>query len=286
MQKLTDAWLQQVNAEYRRNQVPAKQRPWLAWRQWIKHTGRSVELSDDVTKQIFDWFERHTTAGRQYVGPIYTGAFYYDSCFWPVIVPLVFGRVQVSAWDGLKTMPPLVMKQLWREQAEVKEYAVHWANCIDYAFGIDELLKRRGFSQFSHELLKSGGQQMKAIVSLLLDGDRPNSKAGEGAAMATEIFLKAFLSSKASLTEDEAKKKIGHNLEEALRRCAAVDPKSELLSIRPDLGVLPAINERYKGSEMPLGVLWRSYEIAQFIGTTVCQSLTGRDTRKTPSVRV
>jgi len=175
-------------------------------------------------------------------------------------------------------MPQLVMKQLWHEQAEVKEYAVHWANCIDYAFGIDELLKRRGFSQFTHELLKSGRQQMKAIVSLLLDGDRPNSKAGEGAAMATEIFLKAFLSSKASLTEDEAKKKVGHNLEEALRRCAAVDPKSELLNIRPDLGVLPAINERYKGSDMPLGVLWRSYEIAQFIGTTVCRSLTGRDT--------
>jgi hypothetical protein len=71
-------------------------------------------------------------------------------------------------------MPQLVMKQLWREQAEVKQYAVHWANCIDYALGIDELLKRRGFSQFTHELLKSGRQQTKAIVSLLLDGDRAN----------------------------------------------------------------------------------------------------------------
>jgi hypothetical protein len=149
------------------------------------------------------------------------------------------------------------------------------------AFGIDELIKRAAFNQFSTELLKSGDQQMKAAVSLLLDGDRPNSKAGEVAAMATEIFLKAFLASRGSLTESDAKKKVGHNLEEALTRCAVVDPKSELLNIQPHLGVFPDVNQRYRGSEMPLGLLWRSHEIAQFVSTTVCRSLTGRDTRKT-----
>jgi hypothetical protein len=47
---------------------------------------------------------------------------------------------------------------------------------------------------------------MKAVVSLLLDGDRPQFKAIEVSAMATEIFLKAFLGARAALTEEEAKK--------------------------------------------------------------------------------
>jgi hypothetical protein len=45
---------------------------------------------------------------------------------------------------------------------------------------------------------------------------------------------------------------VGHNLEEAVRRCAVVGPQLELLSIRLDLGSFPDINERYRGSEAPL----------------------------------
>lgn len=104
--------------------------------------------------------------------------------------------------------------------------------------------------------------------------------------MATEIFLKAFLAARAALAEEEAKKKIGHNLAEALRRCAAVDPKSELLTIKRSLDVFPDIGERYKGTEQPLGVLWRAYEIAQFTGTTVCRIFTRRDVRKTLRINI
>ena len=286
MPDLTEAWLRQIDAQFEKDRVPPKQRPWLAWQEWIKQTGQPVLSSDDVRNRIFAWFERNTKSGPQYIGPLYIGAFYHEARFWPVIVPLVLGRVQVSAWDALKTMPAPVMKSLWREQTEVREYAAHWANCIDYGFGITEVIRQLGSNDFAQELLKSGNQQMKAVVSLLLDGDRPNSKAIEVSTLATEIFLKAFLAARAALTEAEAKKKIGHNLAEALRRCAAVDPKSELLTIETSLDVFPDIGERYKGTDQPLGVLWRAYEITQFTATTVCRSFTRRDVRKTLRINV
>jgi hypothetical protein len=285
MHELTEAWLQKINSDFRRDDVPPKQRPWLAWKEWAKHAGQPLPLSDDVAKKIFRWFENHTKAGVQYIGPMYTGVFYYDSCFWPVFVPIVFGRVQLRAWDYLKTMPDAVMKQLWREPTEVKSYADHWVNCIDYAFGINDLRTRKNFNEFTQQLLESADQEMNAAISLLLVEDRPNPKAIERATMATEMFLKMFLAAKAGLTEDEAKHKIRHDLEEALRRCVAADNESELLTIQSSLDVFPGINDRYKGTDQPLGVLWRGYEIAQFTGTTVCRSLTGRDTRKTLRTR-
>src|SRR5689334_9624564 len=98
MSQPTEEWLQNINARFRSQNVPPKQRPWLAWQQWTKETRQTLSLGDDALRRIFSWFEHNTRAGSQYIGPFYTGAFYYDSCFWPVIIPLVFGRVQLNAW--------------------------------------------------------------------------------------------------------------------------------------------------------------------------------------------
>jgi hypothetical protein len=82
--------------------------------------------------------------------------------------------------------------------------------------------------------------------------------------------------------DTNARRKISHNLEEALSRCLTADAQSELLTIQSSLNVFPKIGDRYKGAEQPLGILWRAYEIAQFTGATVCRALSGRDdARKT-----
>lgn len=280
MYDLTEEWLEHINEEFRKNDIPHKQRPWLAWREWAKYTGMSISLNDEVVKKIFAWFEKNTKAGSQYVGSMYTGVFYHDSCFWPVFIPIVFGRVKLDARDSLKTMPETIVARLWRDRNEVTQYASLWAACADYAFGIDDLRKGKALGGFAQELLGSGDQQLNATVTLLLE-DRPNPKAMESARMATEMFLKAFLAVRAGLTEKEAKDKIGHNLEKALNRCLVIDAKSELQAIQPDLSVFPDIGDRYKGTEKTSRELWIAYGAAQFTGTTVVRSLSGRDIRKT-----
>jgi hypothetical protein len=279
MDKNIETWLRGLNAEFRRTNVPPKQRPWIAWQEWAKHSGEPVSLNDDIVKEIFSWFEKNSRAGLQYIRPIYIGAYYYDSAFWPVVIPVVLGRVQLNARDSLKTMLDAVAAGLFRNRNELLDFMSAWGNCLDYGFGIDHLSSAPP-NEFAKQLLASGNQRLTATVTLLLQ-DRPNASSLESSRMATEVFLKAYLAVKSGLTEEEAKRKIGHDLDEALTRCVSIDPKSEFLTIKASLNVFPDVGDRYKGTNQPLGILWRAYEIAQFTATTICRSLTGRDVRGT-----
>jgi hypothetical protein len=276
----TDEWLEQVNAELRRKDVPHKRRPWEAWLEWSKYAGVSTSLGDEDVKKIFDWFEKNTKAGSQYFGPMYEGTLYYDSCFWSVFIPVVAGRVKMEASNSLKTMPEPIKSRLLKEKQEFMQYVAVWADCIDYAFGIEGLCDGKNTSTFGQDLFRSGHQQLNATVTLLHENN-PNPKAMECSRMATEMFLKAFLASKAGLTEKEAKDKIRHNLGKALDMCLDTDKQSELQVIRSGLALFPEIADRYKGTDKTPIELWHGYGIAQFIGATVVRSLTGCDARKT-----
>ncbi len=283
MPELTERWLEDTNEELRKSDISPRKRPWIAWEKWARYAGTP---DDGVVKTIFGWFEKNTKAGSQQMGPLYTGAYYYESCFWPVFIPIGYGTVKLDqrdARDALKTMPESIVAQLFGDQEKVVEYALGvWVDCFDYAVGLDGLKKTGGFGRFAQELLNSGDQQLRATVALLLQ-DRPSPKAMECARMSTEMFLKAFLAAKDGLTEKDAmnNKKFGHHIEKALNRCLIVDTKSELRDIQPYINVFPDIADRYKGSDKAPQELWRAYANAQSAGTTVARVLSGRDMRKT-----
>src|SRR5205085_1795401 len=127
-------------------------------------------------------------------------------------------------------------------------FAILWADCVDFGFGIGEVIKDNNVGALAQQFFRSGNQQLNATVTLLHE-EIPNPKAMESARMATEMFLKAFLAAKVGLTEKEARKKIGHNLEEALNRCLAIDNQSELQAMRSDLNCFPEVRDRYKGTD-------------------------------------
>jgi hypothetical protein len=282
MDKELETWLRERNAEFRSNDVPPKQRPWIAWLEWANHLGESISLNDAVVKEIFGWFERNSKAGLQYIRPLYVGAYYYDSAFWPVVIPVVLGRVQLDARESLRTMPNGVATSLFKNRNELMEFMSLWGNCLDYGFGIDHL-QSASLNTFAKELFTSADQRLTATVSLLLQ-DPPNASSLESARMATEIFLKAYLVATSGLSENGARQ-IGHNLEEALNKCLAANPNSDLQAIKSSLIVFPDVGDRYKGIDRPQGILWKAYETAQSVGTTICRSLTGRDVRPTMRIR-
>jgi hypothetical protein len=280
MYEPTNEWLEQINEELRKRDVPHKQRPWEARMEWSKYAGVSSSLGDEDVKKIFDWFEKNTKAGSQYSGPMYAGSLYYDSCFWPMFIPVVYGSVRLDAAKSLRTMPESIKARLARDREAFTHFVAIWADCVDYGFGIQEVIKDNSIGVFAQELFRSGDQQLNATITLLHE-DMPNPKAIESARMATEMFLKAFIAAKVGLTEKDAKKKIGHDLEKALDRCLAVDNQSELQAIRSDLNCFPEVGDRYKGADKTMRELWQGYGTAQFTGTTVVRAFTDRDVRKT-----
>jgi hypothetical protein len=285
MPELTDEWLEKINEGFSKNDIPHQRRPWFAWAEWGRITGSLSSLNDEDVEKIFSWFDKNTKAGSQQVGSMYAGAYYYDSCFWPVVVPIVFGTVRLSPREFLKTMPESIITRLWSDRKKLVEYVSVFVDCVDYALGLEDIQKSKTLGQFAKDLLRSGDQQLKAVVSLVLESS-PNSKSIESARMSTEMYLKAFLAVKAALTETDAKdnKKFGHNLTKALGACLSVDANSELKTILPNLKIFPTIVDRYKGTEKTPKELWQAYSIAQFVGTTVVRSLSGRDMRGTINV--
>jgi hypothetical protein len=237
-------------------------------------------LNDDVVNEIFSWFEKNTKAGSQQVGPMYVGVYYYDSCFWPVVIPIVFGSVRLNLRDFLKTMPESILTRLWTNGNKLKEYVSVSVDCMDYVFGLEDRRKISTLCEFAKELFWSGDQQLKATISLLLERS-PNPRSMESARMATEMFFKALLAAKAGLTEKDAQDKIRHNLEKALAACLPLDVNSELKTILPYLKVFPGIEDRYKCTNKAPSELWRANAVAQFVGTTVVRLISGYDTRST-----
>ena len=272
--QLTNEWLEMINEEFRKADVPLIQRPWLAWQAWAKLSGRAISRDDGDVERIFDWFSVNIKSGVQYFRPLFIGAFYYDSCFWPVFIPLAYGTVRLNAFDSLKTMPERKKSSL-KSGVEGPGFASLWRYCLLYAFGMDDLTHDDGRQSFAKDLLISGNQNLRATVTLLLE-DPANPKAVEPARMASELFLKAFLATKSGLSQKGAKG-LYHDLEKALDNCLEVEPRSGLSAVRTKLKHLPSMDSRYKGVEARPRNLWEAYDAAQSIGAAVAGGLSGRD---------
>lgn len=277
MPELNNEWLERLNEEFARDHVLHQRRPFEAWIRWTQYSQRDIEFRDPDVKKIFAWFRENSPAGAQEVGSFFTGLFYFDAHLWPVEIPLVYGTVTLSGMDSLKTMPENTKRRLEANDALYRGFGQVWVDCVDYSLGIEGLIKQDN-GTFWQDLLRSAHQQLLSTMTLL-QGNRPNPKGAEPARMATEMFLKAFIANKSNLSDEDARKKISHNLQKALDKCLEIDPLSELDAIRTALGEFPEISERYKPTDKTLWELWRMYGMAQYSGATVVRALSGYDSR-------
>ena len=66
-------------------------------------------------------------------------------------------------------MPDSILQRLFSDRSKVLEYISVWADSFDYGYGLDDILKINSQCDFAQELLKSGDQQLRATVTLLLE---------------------------------------------------------------------------------------------------------------------
>jgi hypothetical protein len=90
-----ESWLIAANARYREQDLPPKQRPFQAMLDFTGEFNCSLTHDSPLTRAVFDYFYRNSAPGAHRVGSLFRGAFYFDACFWPVEMPLIFGQVQL-----------------------------------------------------------------------------------------------------------------------------------------------------------------------------------------------
>jgi len=159
-----------------------------------------------------------------------------------------------------------------------KTYILSWVDCLDYAYGYDDIFKLKSFNELATNFIRSAHKELEATVSLLLE-DNPQSKAIETARMAVEMFLKAILIIEDSWDEDKLRKKISHDLSKAIEYCINVTGSKELQNLKSLLSVFPAVGERYEGKSRKTAELWQGYTLAQVVGAIFTRMFSDRDTR-------
>lgn len=278
MQKPDDIWLAKINIDFRNANIDVKQRPFLALDRYCKDFGAmSVSFDSPVANKIFDWFRENTKPDAHHIGPMFTGVYYYDSCFWPVDIPIGYGHLCLEAPDCLRGMSDKLKADLMAVPPDAWSYASFWVDCLDYAYGFDDMTKLNRDPAFALSLLENADRQLRAAVVQLCER-RPNSTAALSAMMAVEMYLKAFLVYRANYTEGQVKK-FNHRLADLIKECRKLSPAHDILKIEPDLTVFPTIDERYTGDEIPNHRLWDAYRIAQYSAASLVRGFTDRDTR-------
>lgn len=273
-----DTWLSKVNLDFRSANVDVKQRPFLALDRYCQDFGViSISFDSLAANKIFDWFQENTKPEAHHIGSMFTGAYYYDACFWPVDIPIGYGHFRLEAQDCLRGMSVKLKADLMTAPRDALRYASFWVDCLDYAYGFDEMTELNKDPAFAFLLLKNADRELRAAVAQLLE-THPNSKAAMSARMAVEMYLKAFLVYTANYSEQQVKT-FSHQLADLTKECRKLAPAHDILRIEPDLTVFPAIYERYTGDEIPNPMLWAAYGVAQYTAASLVRGFTDRDTR-------
>ena len=271
-------WLSDANRRYSDKGIPHRRRPFEAMRDYTVEFRCSLDSRDPLTSKIFDWFYQHSPPHAHQMGSIYTGVYYYDTAFWPVQIPLIFGEVSVNGLDCLATMPQSMKQTLHTHSPHNWIYASHWANCMDYGYGQDDLQQIRILKPRAQDFFDAAHAELLGANSQLIE-TRPNAKSILGFRMATEIYFKAVLIHTKDLGDNQLKK-ISHSLEGGAKACADATGSKEFEAIAGHVGVFPPVTARYDVPEWPLDRVWDAALLAQHTAATVTRLYTDRNIRR------
>ena len=264
--------LEEINDDLRREEIPHARRPFEAIMRVSKKLGISISMRSDESDIIFKWFKQREKPGSGAVGGVYKSAFYFDSEFWAVDIPIAYGTVSIGPFDYIRDMPETTIDALARTKGA--QYLVFWADCADYGMGFDELRRNKHLDQFGIELLNAADQELRSTVSLLLER-RPGARAILTARMATEMFIKSFLALSRGLSQEEAKS-IGHDLETGLKELISASGLTNWQPIIDKLEVFPPIADRYREQSVSSSSLADAFAIAQSLGAVTTREFTNR----------
>jgi hypothetical protein len=275
---VSEEWIANLNTEFRAAGIDQRSRPWEAIRRYSEEFNTSVDMTSDVAKTIFRWFEAHSKPGAHQIRSLYEAVYFYDSQFWIVSIPIAYGTVQLNALDCLHQMPERIKQEMMADHKQAWGYAIYWADCLDYGMGIDDLRKTQGLNEFGAQLLMSADQELSTATSILSQ-HRPDPRAILNCRMALEIFFKSYVALKTGLSQNQAKA-IGHNLNKGLDKFIETSGLNDWERTRDLLRMYPEIHERYKEQDITLKRLWDGYSLAHAVGAVIIREFTDRNTLK------
>ena len=267
--------LEQINKQLQREGVPHHQRPLRAISILSRELGFRLDIQTDSEKEVYQWFKERIKPGASEIGSLFRSVFFYDDAFWPVNVPIVYGRIKANPMISLTDVPEAIKERLNRHAGA--KYAIFWVHCMDYGLGFHDLTYGSNSSQldsFGLELLKSADEELRSAVSLLIEYP-PNPRALLTCRMATEMFMKSYIALKVGLTKKDAKS-IGHDLEKAFESFCDTAGLTNHRNLKSKLSVFSEVNDRYNPQTAPPKALWEGFRVTQPLAAFIIREFTKR----------
>lgn len=272
-----EIWLKSANERYRREEVPPRSRPFRAMSDYTREFNCSAAFNSPLATFVFDWFYKNSQPGSHTIGALFAGAFYFDACFWPLYIPHGYGMFSLNALECLKTMPQPLKDQLEQSREDLWRLAIYWADCCDYAYGVDDIRMLGKLRGNALNFINNGDKELIGAIAQL-NSTRPNTKAILSLRMATEIFLKALLIQERDLSEKQLRK-LSHKIEDIAEECYQVTQIIDFSRLAKAAIVFPDVSERYTGGECKLSDVWQAVCVTQAAATAVTRQYTDRDIR-------
>ena len=188
-EEIPDSWLETFNQRMGEEGVPHVRRPFLALMEWTRDRSCTILGGSRTEEKLFQWFYDRSPAGSHALRTMYEGVFYFDSAFWPMHVPRMYGvNLNVTMSDFIEMSEP-VKDKLFLDAKATEEYKNVWSDCFDYSYSLDDIAFD-GTPDPNKPFLAAAIQQLASTVSLLREL-RPNDKAMESSRMALEMFLES-----------------------------------------------------------------------------------------------
>lgn len=278
-EKPSEEWLKAINERFQKEDLDPRQRPFRVLDAFLKEFKlKGVVFPSETADYIFNWYYAIYGKKRYETGPLFRGVYYLNSVFWPIYIPIGYGKFRINAVDCLESMPETFKKRIQVEKEEAWKYMFVWMDCLDFGYGYDDIERGSGYKGLALNLIQSGNKELQAAISLLLE-DRPHPKAIEHCRTTVEIFLKAILVIKAGWDENKLKRKIGHNLANAAQEVILATNRIEIQDLKDEYSFLPDISERYQGRDWKNIDLFRGYCLAQATATAFTRMFSDRDVR-------
>ena len=277
--EIPEEWLEAFNARMSEQDIPHVQRPFRALMEWTKTHQCTILGGSAAENKLFQWFYDRSPVGAHNVPSKYVGPFYFDSTFWPMRVPQVWGiNLNLNLAEFID-MPGAVKDSMFRSTDAATQYKSIWADCSDYSYGLDDA----GFNadpMTRKPFLVSAAQQLSAAASLLLQ--RPaECRAMEASRMAVEMSMKAYLCIQHGFTKEKAAA-YKHRISDLRNVIHSLDAQGEIAAITGQhVTIFPAaVGERYEGKEYSSANLWHAYRVALYSGACVARIISNRRMRR------
>jgi hypothetical protein len=261
-------WLVRFNDECRKREVASGERPFRALERWAEENGQKAPLFDLLLSHlatpafnaIYEFLKANTSLGRDHAAPFRQTCFFYDTAFWPFIVPVIYGHCMVDPIRFVVGMPAVLFRDLGFNSGARDELDAHWFDC-SHQMNHSRLIDGEELEELARSFLAGGEKSLLATADSLL-AVPPNPKAAELSRDAFESILKGFAVVKTGLTLNDAKE-IRHKLRKLVRRCAPGLPASEHARLERACSLYPDIAARYEKTALPARRLWECYSEAQ-----------------------